>query len=63
MGCGAVIRAVFYHLLYIVVRGDWDFSPHLLFSSFDALTLSLLVMLSFDFFIVSIDGKRAFSSS
>jgi hypothetical protein len=57
----------FYRLLYIAVRGDHDFSLHSLFSSFDALAFTLmllpLVLLSFDFFIVLSDGRRAFSGS
>jgi hypothetical protein len=61
--CGAVIGVIFYRLLYIAVRSDRDFSPQLLFSSFDALTLSPLVLLSFDFFVILSDGKRVFSSS
>jgi hypothetical protein len=54
-----------YHFLYIVVCGERDFSPHLLFSAFDALDLmpSLLLLLSFDFLIDSSDGERAFSST
>jgi hypothetical protein len=45
------------------VRGDRDFSPHLLFSSIGTLTLLLLVLLSFDIFGVLSDGKRVFSGS
>jgi hypothetical protein len=59
--------AIFYCLLYIAVRGDQDFSPRLLFLSLDALAfasaLLSLVLLSFDFFVVSSDGRRAFSGS
>jgi hypothetical protein len=61
-----VIGAVFYQLLYIAVRGDQDFSPHLLFSSFDTLAFaltSLLVLLTSNFFVVSSDGRRAFFGS
>jgi hypothetical protein len=59
--------AIFYCLLYIAVCGDQDFSPHLLFLSLDALAfasaLLSLVLLSFNFFVVSSDGRRAFSGS
>jgi hypothetical protein len=67
VGCGAIIGAVFHCLLYIAAHGDQDFSPHLLFSSFNvlafALTFSLLVLLSIDFFIVFSDGGRVFPDS
>jgi hypothetical protein len=62
-----------YRLLYIAVHSDHDFSPHLLFPSFNHshcrsgalvvdLVLSLLVLLSFDFFVVLSDVGKAFSS-
>jgi hypothetical protein len=66
-GVAWLLGLFFYCLLYIAVRSDQDFSRHLLFPSFDilsfALALSPLVLLSFDFFIVLSDGRRAFSGS
>jgi hypothetical protein len=50
----------FYYLLYIVVRGDHDFSLHLLSIGFDALAPLLLQPVSFDFSTDSSDGGRAF---
>jgi hypothetical protein len=44
--CSVIIGVIFYRLLYIVVHGERDFSPHFLFLVFDAPTLTLL--LSFD---------------
>jgi hypothetical protein len=64
VGCGTITGAIFY--CYIVVSGDQDFSLYLLFSSFNrsrTLVLSLLVLLSLDFFIALSDGERAFSGS
>jgi hypothetical protein len=35
-----LLGPIFYRLLYVAVRGEHDFSPHLLFSAFDALGLT-----------------------